>query len=291
MQTLWIALSLTSRVGSKTLRALFDHFGDDPQAILDADPKALQQIRGIGPKTAHSIHSVDIIAVEQALDQWANEGVSVTTFACPRAVYPSPLLAIDDPPPTLFMRGLWQPEYANAVAVVGTRSPSPLAEELALQIGQKLAQMSCTVVSGLAVGVDTLAHQGALSQPNGRSIAVLGSGVLNIYPEQNKTLAQQCERRGMILSEIAPDEPPNAPRLVARNRIISGLSQAVIVVETSDTGGAMHTARFAQDQGRPVYVVDFSASSGNQQLLENGAHPLPTDPSKFADYFTLPIKD
>jgi DNA processing protein len=188
------------------------------------------------------------------------------------------------------MRGLWQPEYMKAVAVVGTRTPSPLAEEIAFQIGKKLAQQEITVVSGLAVGVDTLAHQGALSISNSKTIAVLGSGVLNVYPEQNQALAQQCERHGMIISEIAPSEPPNASRLVARNRIISGLSQAVIVVETSDDGGAMHAARFAQAQGRTVYTVGLSAS-GNQALLENGAHGLHPDLSNLDTVFDHPVED
>ena len=291
MQTLWIALSLTSRVGSKTLRALFDHFGDDPQAILAADTATLQQIRGIGPKTAHSIQSLDLEAIQDNLEKWAEAGVSVTTALCPGHTYPGPLLAIDDPPPTLFTLGLWQPEYARAVAVVGTRTPTPLAEDIAFHIGKKLAQHGFTVMSGLAAGVDTCAHQGALAAHEGKTIAVLGSGVLNVYPEPNKALALQCERRGMIISEVAPTEPPNASRLVARNRIISGLSQAVIVVETEVDGGAMYAARFATAQGRPVYAVDLSASSGNQALLENGAQPLPPDSSKFDACFADVLKD
>lgn len=284
MQTLWIALSLTSRVGSKTLRALFDHFGGDPQAILSADEAALREVPGIGPKTAHSIQSLDLERIEQALQHWASAGISVTTVACPGDEYPPPLLSIDDPPPTLFMRGTWQRQYEDAVAVVGTRTPSPLAEDIAYELGKRLAQRGITLVSGLAAGLDTLAHQGALSVDSGTSIAVLGSGVMNIYPEQNLSLAQQCEKRGLLISEVAPGTAPNASRLVARNRITSGLSRAVIIVETEADGGAMHAARFAQAQGRPVYVIGLS-TSGNQALIEYGAQPLHPDLSDLNTVF------
>ena len=275
MQTLWIALSLTDHVGTKTLRALIDHFGDDPQAILNASSRALQAVPGIGPKIARSIQQTDLKQVEQALQQWQQAGVTISTVAC--AGYPPNLLSIDDPPATLFLSGTWQAAYDRAAAVIGTRNPSPLAEDLAIEIGKRLAQYNITVVSGLAAGVDSLAHRGALLVPDGRTVAVLGSGVLNIYPRQNRTLAAQCS---LVMSEVAPPASPSSPRLVARNRIISGLSQAVIVVETSVDGGAMHAARRAFEQGRVVFTFGLSAT-GNQALIESGAQALHPDLSNF----------
>jgi DNA processing protein len=269
----WIALSLVDHVGSKTLSALFQHFGDDPQAILSADSKQLQQVPGIGPKIASGIQALDVAQVRQALAAWHTIGVIPAT--CLSADYPPRLLNLDDPPATVFMRGAWQPQDQHAVAVVGTREPSPRVARLAYQLGVALAESGITVVSGLALGIDTAAHQGALSTQAGRSISVLGSGVLNIYPTENHTLALDIASRGVLLSEVHPTAPTSAPRLVARNRIITGLSRALIVVETDADGGAMHAARFAQRQGCPVLTFDLKAS-GNRELLENGAQMLHT---------------
>lgn len=275
-RTLWVALSLIDHVGSKTLRALIQHFGDDPQAILTADPARLQQVPGIGPKIAHSIQAADLAQVEQALRDWDDAGLIVATCIGPDALYPPRLLGLDDPPATLFMRGHWQPVDNKAVAVVGTRAPSSHAAALAGQVGAALAEQGVTVVSGLAMGVDAAAHEGALSLPTGRTLAVLGCGVRNIYPPQHHDLALRCQQRGVVLSEVNPAAAPSASRLVARNRIISGLSRAVIVVETLDNGGAMHAARFAHRQGRPVFTFDLE-TSGNRQLLAEGALPLEQD--------------
>lgn len=269
----WVALSLVDHVGSKTLSALFQHFGGDPEFILQADAKQLQQVPGIGPKIASSIQAVDVAQVRQALTDWQTLGILAAVY--PSAGYPPRLLELDDAPATLFMRGAWQPEDNRAVSVVGTREPSPRVVRLAHQVGAALAEAGITVVSGLALGIDTAAHQGALSVETGRSIAVLGSGVLNIYPPENHTLALDIAHRGVVMSEVHPTASTGAPRLVARNRIISGLSQAVIVVETDADGGAMHAARFAQRQGRPVFTFDLRAS-GNRELLENGAQMLHT---------------
>ena len=269
----WVALSLVDHVGSKTLSALFQHFGDDSEAILHANAKQLQQVPGIGPRIASGIQAVDVAQVRQALADW--QTVGIITATCLSAGYPSRLLELDDAPATVFMRGAWQPEDHQAVSIVGTREPSSRVARLAYQVGAALAEAGCTIVSGLALGIDTAAHQGALSVEAGRSIAVLGSGVLNIYPPENHTLALDIASRGVVMSEVHPAASTSAPRLVARNRIISGLSRAVIVVATDADGGAMHAARFAQRQGRPVFTFDLKAS-GNRELLENGAKMLHT---------------
>ncbi|MAS35576.1 MAG: DNA processing protein DprA [Anaerolineaceae bacterium] len=278
--TLWIALSLTDHVGSKTLNALVQHFGDRPDAILSASTDALQQVPGIGPKIARSIQAVDLEQVRRALADWQASEIITATSINPDQHYPPLLLRLDDPPATVFMRGQWQPSHNNAVGVVGTRQPSAAAQTLAHAIATRLAQNDVTVVSGLALGVDAASHEGALSVPGGRTIAVLGSGVRNIYPAANQALAMRCLERGVILSEVHPDAQPSAPRLVARNRMITGLSHALIVVETAADGGAMHAARVAQRQGCPVYTFDLGAS-GNRELLANGARLLKTDLSNF----------
>ncbi|MBZ0302324.1 MAG: DNA-protecting protein DprA [Anaerolineae bacterium] len=271
--TLWIALSLTDHIGSKTLGALLRHFGGDPAAILAADTAELQQVVGVGPKIARSIQAINLDEVRQSLAEWETTDISILTLASPNGAYPPRLLEIEDPPATLFVRGCGPPLFDRAVSIVGTRSPSAEAAQWAYQLGAELTQAGFTVVSGLALGIDTAAHEGALSAAAGRTVAVLGCGLFNIYPPENQALAQRCAMRGAILSEVHPAAPPSAPRLVARNRIISGLSDALIVVETTATGGAMHAARFAQRQQRPVYTFNLPAS-GNRELLANGAHQL-----------------
>lgn len=158
---------------------------------------------------------------------------------------------------------------------MGTRSPSQDARFITLQLAMQLARAGYAVVSGLALGIDAAAHTGALSAA-GATIAVLGSGVLNVYPSGNQELAERIRDSGALVSESHPYGSANAQRLVSRNRIISGLSRAVIVVESDAPGGAMYTARFAREQGRPVYTFDLPAS-GNQSLIESGAIVLKRD--------------
>jgi DNA processing protein len=146
---------------------------------------------------------------------------------------------------------------------------------VARRLASILVQRSYTIVSGLAAGIDTNAHHGALAS-GGNSVAALGCGVLDIYPEPNIRLSEKIVQCGVLLCEVNPEATPNAASLVARNRLISGLSEAVIVVETTIEGGAMHAVRFALAQGRRVYAVDNDAS-GNRALIENGATAVPPD--------------
>jgi len=270
----WVALSLTERIGGKTLRALMAHFNHDTRAVLAADVEMLRQVPGIGPKLAERIRSINLSQVEQAIPRWQDKGVQIITENDP--AYPNQLRAsAEDAPPTLFVRGHWRPYANKRVAIVGTREPSDEARNIATNLGMTLSERGYSVVSGLAVGIDTVAHWGALSF-SGSSLAVLGSGVLNIYPPSNQKLANAIMRSGALVSEVHPNASPNASNLVARNRIITGLSDAVIVVETSVDGGAMHAARFALAQGRPLYTFD-SPASGNRALLANGAAALHPD--------------
>ncbi|NWG17508.1 MAG: DNA-protecting protein DprA [Chloroflexi bacterium] len=273
----WVALSLIERLGGKTLHTLMRHFNHDPRAVLAAAEDDLRQVRGIGPRLAQQIHAVNLDAVERAIPVWQNAGVQIVTWL--DAAYPPRLRALDDAPPTLFVRGRWQARWARCAAIIGTRAPQPESRLRAQNLASALAERGYLIVSGLALGIDTAAHLGALAVPEGLTLAVLGCGVLNVYPSANRALAQAIVQRGALLSETHPQASPNAGALVARNRIITGLSDLVIVVETETDGGAMHAARFALAQGRAVYAVDIAAS-GNRALIEAGAGVLPAEMRK-----------
>lgn len=275
----WIALSLVEHLGAVKMRLLLEHFGGDLDAVLNADAHELRQVPGIGPKISASIVTMDARKIAEALPRWQAAGVHVLTPSDPQ--YPRRLTDLEDAPPTLFARGTGLAADARAVGVVGTRSPSPEAIDAAHRISYALAARGITVVSGLALGIDAAAHIGALAARDGWTTAVLGSGVLNIYPPANRALAQAILKRGTLISEVAPAAGPKPSSLVARNRLISGLSEALIVIETSEDGGAMHAARFAQKQGRPVYALGCDAS-GNQALLANGALPITPELDGFA---------
>lgn len=263
----WVALSFV--VGLKRLRALAEHFNGDLDAIPRADEAALRQVRGIGPKLASAIRALDVEAVAQAIPSWQAQNIRVLPFDHPD--YPKPLRTLDDAPATLFTQGIIP--RGRCVAVVGMRSPSAAGREAAQRLGIELASRGLIVVSGLARGVDAAAHLGALAAPAGNTVAVLGCGLLNIYPPEHRGLASAVAQRGALLSETHPRAEPNPPLLVARNRLISGLCEAVIVVETEIDGGAMHAARRAREQGRRVCTLDLQAS-GNRALLNEGADAI-----------------
>lgn len=279
----WVALSLQRHIGGKTLRALLAEFGST-DAILAADETALMRVRGVGPRIAAAIRAIDLSAVQRALRSWEHAGVQVISRF--DETYPMMLNALDDEPPSLFVRGCGDAAlFERSVAVVGTRQPSDEGRAIALSLGAWLAGNGWTVISGLAEGIDTAAHTGALSLQDGRTVAVLGSGVLNIYPPANRTLAGRIMQCGALLCECDPYATPNAPRLVSRNRIIAGLSRALIVVETSREGGAMYAVRAALQMGRPVYVVDLRAS-GNRDLIDTGAAAISPDLANLEQIFS-----
>jgi DNA processing protein len=271
----WVALSLIGNLGARTMRALGAAFNGDYAAAIHAPEARLRSVRGIGPKIAHAIRTVDLAATAAAIQRWQAHGVAILTLD--DRAYPAPLRALDDAPPTLFVRGTL-PAFTQAAAVVGTRHPSAPAQAIAARLAAELAARGQVIVSGLALGIDAAAHLGALSVPQGQTVAVLGSGLLDPYPAENRALADAIAARGALICEARPDARANPQRLVARNRIITGLSQTVIVVETAEDGGAMHAARFARAQGRALYAVDFPVS-GNRALIADGVPALsPEDP-------------
>jgi DNA processing protein len=271
----WVALSLCKHLGGKTFDALLNHFDHNLYAILYADAEELRQVKGVGKKIAQAIESVDLEQTRLDIRRWKSDGVEIVPLNDPR--YPARLRHLEDYPPTLFVRGAMPdtPRH-KTYAIVGTRSPAPESREIAESISVQLAARGHLIISGLAFGIDSIAHRGALSVAQGKTAAVLGSGVLNIYPPKHQELALAIMARGAIISEVKPDAAVSAPGLVARNRIIAGLSDSVIIIQTELDGGAMHAARFARQQGKPVYVVDHPAS-GNQLLIQDGALKLSPD--------------
>jgi DNA processing protein len=191
--------------------------------------------------------------------------------------YPANLRQIDAPPPLLYVRGNLLPSDEWAIGVVGTRRASVYGREVAHTLGRDLAQAGVTVVSGLALGIDTVAHRAAV-EAGGRTLAVLGSGVDQIYPPENRGLAQQIMQQGALISEYSLGVRPDANNFPPRNRIISGLSRGVVIVEASNRSGALITARFAAEQGRDVFAVPGSilnpGSAGCNALIQQGATPL-----------------
>ena len=270
----WLALSLSPNIGALTLNNLLEYFDQDLDAVLAAPSYELMRVRGVGAKIASEIGSIDLDRLAQDLAAWRAGGIEILMRGGEH--YPQPLKETSDLPLTLFASRVMEPGiWSKAVAIVGTREPSKEARYITLQLAMQLARADRAIVSGLALGIDTAAHAGALSA-NGVTVAVLGSGICNVYPEANRPLAQRIREKGALLSETHPHWSANAQRLVSRNRIISGLSRAVIVVESDADGGAMYSARFAGEQGRPVYTFDLPAG-GNQRLIAEGARVLRRD--------------
>ncbi|GAB5490540.1 MAG: hypothetical protein Phog2KO_07550 [Phototrophicaceae bacterium] len=267
----WLALSLVRGIGRKTLNNLLETFATTDN-ILCAGRKDLMQVQGIGNKTAQAIIDIKLHDLVLDAEKWQEAGVEIIPHYADE--YPKSLKSLDDAPLVLFAHGNYQPEtWQNAVAIIGTRQPSKEAKKFAFDLAHNLAKSGRAIISGLALGIDSAGHYGALQANTAPTIAVLGGGVLNIYPSQHIALAESILEKGAILSENAPNATSSAPRLVTRNRIISGLSQDIVVVQSDIKGGAMHAVKSAERQGKRVYTLDWNFS-GNQALLHNGATAL-----------------
>jgi DNA processing protein len=282
----WVAFSLVKGIGSVRFQGLLDHFGD-PQIAWYAPADALRAA-GLSGKIIENLIQVRAsVSPDKVWDRIQSQGISVLTWE--DANYPQRLKEIDQPPPVLFLHGELQPEDAWSVAVVGTRRITPYGRQVAEEIAVTLARNGVTVVSGLARGVDAVAHQAALNA-GGRSLAVLGSGVDRIYPPEHRRLAEQIISQGALMSDYPPGTPPDASNFPPRNRLISGLSIAVVVVEAGKTSGALITAAFAADQGRDVFAVPGNInaphSQGTNRLIRDGARPL-LDPQEILETLEL----
>lgn len=251
--------------------------------MADASAGALREVEGVGPKLAQTIVAFRAEGERRAAEERARAerlGVQLLTLDDPD--YPASLRGIYDPPPVLYVRGTLPAhlqgdlDAVRAVAVVGTRRASPFALELSREIARELARAGVVVVSGLALGVDTAAHEGALEAAPGATVAVLGSGVDRPYPAQNARLARRiADGGGAVVSEYRLGTPPRAEHFPGRNRIISGLARGVLVVEGGVTSGALITAEFALEEGRTVFAVPGRArdprAAGPLELLKQGA--------------------
>ncbi len=270
----WIGFNLIKGIGAVRMQALIQHFGD-LELAWKAAPAELAEA-GLGLKLIERIvqarENVDLDKVWKKIEA---QDIHILTWE--DESYPQRLKEIDQPPPVLYIRGEYLQDDLFAVAIVGTRRVTAYGRQITEEISAFLAANGITVISGLARGVDAIAHQTAL-QAGGRTIAVLGSGVDKIYPPEHRRLAEQMMERGAIMSDYAPGTPPDASNFPPRNRIISGLSLAVVVIEAGETSGALITAEFAAEQGREIFAVPGSIlapqSKGTNKLIQRGALPL-----------------
>ena len=270
----WIGFNLIKGIGAVRMQALVQHFGDLADA-WKASPVDLAEA-GLGRKVIERvIQAREEVDLGKLWEKIESQGIKILTWQ--DESYPGRLREIDQPPPVLYIRGDYLQDDLFAVAIVGTRRVTAYGRQITEEISSFLAANGITVISGLARGVDAIAHQSTL-KAGGRTIAVLGSGVDKIYPPEHRGLAEQMMERGAIISDYAPGTPPDASNFPPRNRIISGLSLAVVVVEAGETSGALITAEFAAEQGREVFAVPGSIlapqSKGTNKLIQRGALPL-----------------
>lgn len=265
----WMALALVPGIGGATARKLFEQFGDI-ETVFEASAEELIAVPRVTATTVEHLRAASLDQYEAELYALADQDIDMLTWDDPR--FPARLRQLSDPPVVLFIRGTLRREDDHAVAIVGTREPTPSGIELATTLARELALRGLTVVSGLALGIDTAAHTGALAAEGGRTLAVLGSGIRVIHPRENAELAGRITAHGAVLSELMPNAPPRGPQLMARDRLISGLSRAVIVVEAGSKSGSLDTADRARKQKRVLYAVP--GTPGTDGLLRTGAQPL-----------------
>lgn len=267
-----IALNMLPKMGPVRLRRLLEVFGS-PERVLAAKRRDLEPVSGIGPEVAEAIvgweSRVDLPAELERIDR---AGVRVLTAADP--AYPRLLREIHNPPIVLYVWGTIEDRDQHAIGVVGSRQASHYGLAAAKKLSYQLAYAGLTVVSGLARGIDTAAHQAALAA-QGRTIAVLGSGLARLYPPENRELAERIAAAGAVVSEFSMEVQADAQSFPMRNRIVSGWGSGVLVVEAGINSGAMITAAQAVDQGRQVYAVpgpiDRPGSMGANRLIQQGA--------------------
>jgi len=267
-----VRLACMPGLGSRLRKMLLQKFGG-AEGVFAASPAELRQVGRMGKQlTDLMAEQAGISAAQAVVKQCQRESIGILLEG--DEGYPGLLARIPDPPHLLFVRGSLLPCDALAVAVVGARHATAYGLKVAEQLGEGLSRAGYTVVSGLARGIDAAAHKGALAA-GGRTIAVLGSGVLNIYPPEHDRLAAQIAEHGAVISEAPPLLPPFPGAFPQRNRIVAGLSLGTVVVQASDRSGALITARLALEQGRDVFAVpgpiDCRLSQGCHDLIRDGA--------------------
>lgn len=254
------------------LWSLYQYFGDF-LSIWNASQEELVSAGMPVEKVNQFLSEKSLLDLDHEYTNLSKENIQIISINSAR--YPNPLKHITSPPPILFTKGIFEPDYFNkAVAIVGSRKATPYGKIMARKLAEDLAQANVTIISGLARGIDSAAHEGALAK-QGYTIGVLGCGIDLIYPPENRPLYSQIVRSGCLLTEFSPGQPPLGFHFPQRNRIISGLSAAVVIVEADLNSGALITADFALSQGKEVLAVPGpclnKTSEGCHKLIKEGA--------------------
>ncbi len=267
----WFALKAIPHVGNVTFRRLVERFAS-PENVFRASAEELASVRGVHPDSASSIRNRDCLA--EAEREWravTRAGADIITFLSPQ--YPKALLQISDHPPYLYVKGALHGEEP-AIAIVGSRRASGYGMTTAEKFARELSAHRVAIVSGMARGIDTASHIGAL-KADGRSIGILGCGIDVIYPKENSRLFSGISAKGALVSEFPMGTEPRPENFPRRNRIISGISMGVLVVEASENSGSLITAQYALEQGREVFAVpgniNYGSSRGTNRLIKQGA--------------------
>jgi len=283
----WVGLNLLPGLTPRRLRLLLEHCGGPVEAweaLGKGQPEELGE--ELGDAVFRERKESD---PSRELDRVARAGAAILTWDDPN--YPDPLRELPTAPPVLYQLGEWKPEDRVAVAVVGTRRCSSYGRLVAKKLGEELASRAVTVVSGLAPGIDTAAHQGALLA--GRTLAVLGTGLGRIYPAGSERLVEQIRSRGAVLTEFPWDMPGSNWSFPRRNRLIAGLSLAVVVVEAPLRSGALVTADYALEQGKEVMAVPgpitSEASAGTNRLIQEGARVVTSAEDVLSELGLVPL--
>jgi len=267
-----IALNSTAQVGSITFKRLIEHFGTT-RKIFEASIEELERVEGVGGITAGKIRNA-YKKNDPEKELKRADGLGIKVIPCTSEEFPAGFKKIHDPPILLYVRGEIRRGDALAVAIVGARRATFYGKQRSESLAYGLASAGFTVVSGLAAGIDTFAHKGVL-EAKGRTIAVCGRGLADIYPPENRKLAEEIAASGALVSEFPLDFPPMAENFPRRNRLIAGLALGVVVVEAGLRSGSLITANWALEQGKEVFAVpgrvDSPTSRGCHRLIREGA--------------------
>ena len=268
----FIALNMVPNLGPVRLRSLLEVF-ESPERVLSARREELHAVAGLNRSVIDSLVSWET-AVDLTSELRRIREFEATVVTLEEPDYPELLREIHDPPTALYIWGRLDPRDKNAVGVVGSRRPSHYGLECSKKISFQIAYAGLTVVSGLALGIDAAAHQGALAA-KGRTIAVLGGGLFHLYPPENRALAEKIAASGAVVTEFPMDTKPDRQTFPMRNRIISGWGFGLLVVEAGLNSGALISASQALDQGRSLYAIpgpiDRPTSQGSNRLIQQGA--------------------
>lgn len=283
----YIALNLMGKIGPVGVRSLISVLGS-ASAIFEASEADLQQAAGIGKRLAELlVRQRNPALLDNELREAENAGIRLITPLDDE--YPDALKNLHDPPLALYVRGTLKPTDRQSLAIVGTRHPTHYGMDCTRHLASQLATAGICIISGLALGVDTVAHEGAL-RAGGRTVAVIGSGMHHLYPTENRELADRIAENGAVISEFPLDRKPDKTTFPMRNRIVSGMTMGTLVIEAGLRSGAMITAHQALQQGRSVFAVpgriDSYASKGTHALLKDGA-VLVTEARDVLEHFEM----